>query len=100
MRLLEPVKRLPRFSGACEKISDSLDIDFSDVEEELRLIFEPECIYNTLVLIVTAVKLYSEILRGIYDNRKNDMKIQYRHTTKIKSKKIKNNHTEAAKNYK
>ena len=79
---LEQVKRLPRFSSACEKVLDSLDIDFSDIEEELRLIFEPECIYNTLILMVTAVKLYSEILEGIYDNRKNDMKVQYRQTTK------------------
>lgn len=78
---LEQVKRLPRFSGACEKVQDSLDIDFSDIEEELRLIFEPECIYNTLILTVTAVKLYSEILQGIYDNCKNDMKAQYRRMT-------------------
>ena len=74
---LEQVKRLPRFSNACAKVLDSLDIDFSDIEEELRLIFEPECIYNTLILLVTAVKLYSEIVQGIYDNRKKDMKVQH-----------------------
>ncbi len=74
---LEQVKRLPRFSNACTKVLDSLDIDFSDIEEELRLIFEPECIYNTLILMVTAVKLYSEIMQGIYDNRKKDMKVQH-----------------------
>ncbi len=41
------------------------------------MIFEPECIYNTLILMVTAVKLYSEIMQGIYDNRKKDMKVQH-----------------------
>ncbi|MCI9387780.1 MAG: hypothetical protein K1W36_12805 [Lachnospiraceae bacterium] len=74
---LDQVSRLPRFSNACGKVLDSLDIDFSDIEEELRLIFEPECIYNTLILMVTAVKLYSEIVQGIYDNRKKDMKVQH-----------------------
>lgn len=58
----EQVKRLPRFSKACGKVLDSLDIDLSDIEDELRTIFEPECIYNTLVLLVTAVKSYCEIL--------------------------------------
>lgn len=77
---LEQTGRLPRFSNACTKALDSLDIDFSDIEEELRLIFEPECIYNTLILMVTAVKLYSEILQGVYDNRKNDIKVRYRRT--------------------
>lgn len=80
IRPLEQVKRLPRFSNACEKIADSIDIDFSDIEEELRLIFEPECIYNTLVLLVTAVKLYSEIMQGICDNRKNDIMGQDKRT--------------------
>lgn len=58
----EEMKRLPRFSKACEKVLDSLDIDFSDIEDELKLIFEPECIYNTLVLLVSTVKSYCEFL--------------------------------------
>lgn len=79
---LEHAKRLPRFLNACEKIADSLDVDFSDVEGELRLVFEPECIYNTLVLMVTAVKLYSEILKGIYDNHNGgEMKAMHRWTS-------------------
>ena len=49
---------------------DSLDIDLSDVEEEFRAVFEPECIYNTLVLLVTAVKNYCEFLEGIYEKQK------------------------------
>ena len=65
----EQVKRLPRFSKACEKVLDSLDIDFSDVEDELKMIFEPECVYNTLVLLVTAVKSYCEILDRISERR-------------------------------
>lgn len=78
----EQVRRLPRFSNACAKIQDSLDIDFSDIEEELRQIFEPECIYNTLILIVTAVKLYTEILQGICENREKDKKVRHRKTDK------------------
>ncbi|MDE6920566.1 MAG: hypothetical protein K2P89_11800 [Lachnospiraceae bacterium] len=65
----EQVKRLPRFSKACEKVLDSLDIDFSDVEDELKMIFEPECVYNTLVLLVTGVKSYCEILDRISERR-------------------------------
>ena len=51
-------------------VLDSLDIDLSDVEEEFRAVFEPECIYNTLVLLVTAVKNYCEFLEGIYEKQK------------------------------
>lgn len=64
------MKRLPRFSKACGKVLDSLDIDFSDIEEELKLIFEPECIYNTLVLLVTAVKSYCDFLDRLCDRQK------------------------------
>ena len=66
----EQMKRLPRLSKAYEKVLDSLDIDLSDVEEEFRAVFEPECIYNTLVLLVTAVKNYCEFLEGIYEKQK------------------------------
>lgn len=66
----EQMKRLPRLSKAYEKVLDSLDIDFSDIEEELKAVFEPECIYNTLVLLVTAVKNYCEFLEGIYEKQK------------------------------
>lgn len=66
----EQMKRLPRLSKAYEKVIDSLDIDLSDVEEEFRAVFEPECIYNTLVLLVTAVKNYCEFLEGIYEKQK------------------------------
>lgn len=65
----EQLKRLPRFSRACEKVLDSLDIDFSDIEDELKMIFEPECIYNTLVLLVTAVKNYCEFLDRICERQ-------------------------------
>lgn len=65
----EQMKRLPRFSKACGKVLDSLDIDFSDIEDELKLIFEPECIYNTLVLLVTAVKSYCEFLDRMCERR-------------------------------
>lgn len=78
---LEEVKRLPRFVGACEKIVESLDVDFSDVEDDLMMIFEPECVYNTLVLMVTAVKLYSEILHGIYDNHKGEKRALHKWTS-------------------
>ncbi|MDE6365880.1 MAG: hypothetical protein K2L86_16765 [Lachnospiraceae bacterium] len=67
----EQMKRLPRLSKAYEKVLDSLDIDFSDIEEELKSVFEPECIYNTLVLLVTAVKNYCEFLLGIYEKQKD-----------------------------
>ncbi len=66
----EQMKQLPRLSKAYEKVLDSLDIDLSDVEEEFRAVFEPECIYNTLVLLVTAVKNYCEFLEGIYEKAK------------------------------
>lgn len=66
----EQVRRLPRFSKACGKVQDSLDIDFSDIEDELKMIFEPECIYNTLVLLVTAVKSYCELLDRICERQK------------------------------
>lgn len=66
----EQMKRLPRLSKAYETVCDSLDIDFSDIEEELRAVFEPECIYNTLVLLVTAVKHYCEFLDGIYEKQR------------------------------
>ncbi|MDE6054940.1 MAG: hypothetical protein K2G55_14550, partial [Lachnospiraceae bacterium] len=66
----EQIKRLPRFSKACGKVQDSLDIDFSDIEEELKVIFEPECIYNSLVLLVTAVKSYCEFLDRICERQK------------------------------
>ncbi|MDE6917507.1 MAG: hypothetical protein K2P39_12010 [Lachnospiraceae bacterium] len=66
----EQVGRMPRFSKACDKILDSLDIDFSDVEAELRVIFEPECIYNTLILLVTAIKSYCEFLDGLSERQK------------------------------
>lgn len=66
----EQIKRLPRFSKACGKVLDSLDIDLSDIEEELRIIFEPECAYNTLVLLVTAVKSYCEFLDRICERQK------------------------------
>ena len=66
----EQIKRLPRFARACGKVQDSLDIDFSDIEDELRVIFEPECIYNTLVLLVTAVKSYCEFLDRICERQK------------------------------
>lgn len=65
------VKRLPRFSRTCQKVQDSLDIDFADIEDELKMIFEPECIYNTLVLLITAVKSYCEILDRICERHKN-----------------------------
>ncbi|MDE5823146.1 MAG: hypothetical protein K2H91_00450 [Lachnospiraceae bacterium] len=64
------IRRLPRFSKACGKVQDSLDIDFSDIEEELKVIFEPECIYNSLVLLVTAVKSYCEFLDRICERQK------------------------------
>lgn len=66
----EQVRRLPRFSKACEKVLDSLDIDFSDIEDELKMIFEPECLYNTLVLLVTVVKSYCEFLDRICERQK------------------------------
>lgn len=66
----EQMKRLPRLSKAYEKVLDSLDIDFFDIEEELKAVFEPECIYNTLVLLVTAVKNYCEFLEGIYEKER------------------------------
>ncbi|MDE7416865.1 MAG: hypothetical protein K2N44_11315 [Lachnospiraceae bacterium] len=66
----EQIRRLPRFSKACGKVQDSLDIDFSDIEEELKVIFEPECIYNSLVLLVTAVKSYCEFLDRICERQK------------------------------
>lgn len=66
----EQIRRLPRFSKACGKVTDSLDIDFSDIEDELRMIFEPECIYNTLVLLVTAVKSYCDFLERICERQK------------------------------
>lgn len=66
----QQIKRLPRFSKACGKVLDSLDIDFSDIEDELKLIFEPECIYNTLVLLVTAVKSYCDFLDRISERQK------------------------------
>lgn len=69
----EQAKRLPRFLKSCDKIADSLDIDFTDIEDELRIIFEPECIYNTLVLAVTAVKMYSEILESFYEKKCKSM---------------------------
>lgn len=70
VQAVEQVRRLPRFSKACEKVLDSLDIDFSDIEDELRTIFEPECIYNTLVLLVTVVKSYCEFLDRICERQK------------------------------
>lgn len=66
----EQIKRLPRFSKACGKVLDSLDIEFSDIEDELKAVFEPECIYNTLVLLVTAIKSYCEFLERICDRTK------------------------------
>lgn len=66
----EQIRRLPRFAKACQTVLDSLDIDLSDIEEELRAIFEPECIYNTLVLLVTAVKSYCEFLDRISERQK------------------------------
>lgn len=66
----EQIKRLPRFNKACEKVLDSLDIDLSDIEDELKVIFEPECIYNTLVLLVTAVKSYYDFLDRLCDRQK------------------------------
>ncbi|MDE5700330.1 MAG: hypothetical protein K2I96_23490 [Lachnospiraceae bacterium] len=66
----EQIRRLPRFSKACDKVLDSLDIDFSDIEDELRMIFEPECIYNTLVLLVSAVKSYCDFLDRISERQK------------------------------
>lgn len=63
------MKRLPRFSKACETVLDSLDIDFYDIEDELKQIFEPECIYNTLVLLVTAVKNYCEFLDRLCERK-------------------------------
>lgn len=66
----EQIKRLPRFSKACGKVLDSLDIDFSDIEDELKMIFEPECIYNTLVLLVTAVKSYCDFMDRICERQK------------------------------
>ena len=66
----EQIRRLPRFAKACQTVLDSLDIDLSDIEEELRAIFEPECIYNTLVLLVTAVKSYCEFLDCISERQK------------------------------
>lgn len=70
----EQTKRLPRFSRSCSKVLDSIDIDFSDIEDEFRLIFEPECIYNTLVLLVTTVKNYCEFLEGISARQQNAAK--------------------------
>lgn len=67
----EQMKRLPRFSKACQTVLDSLDIDFSDIEDELKAIFEPECIYNTLVLLVTAVKSYCEFLDRLCERKMN-----------------------------
>ena len=64
------MKRLPRLSKAYEKVLDSLDIDFFDIEEELKAVFEPECIYNTLVLLVTAVKNYCEFMEGINEKER------------------------------
>ncbi|MDE6619976.1 MAG: hypothetical protein K2K74_05715 [Lachnospiraceae bacterium] len=66
----EQIKRLPRFSKACGTVLDSLDIDFSDIEDELKAIFEPECIYNTLVLLVTAVKSYCEFLDRLCERQR------------------------------
>lgn len=66
----EQIRRLPRFNKACGKVLDSLDIDFSDIEDELKMIFEPECIYNTLVLLVTAVKSYCEFLDRMSERQK------------------------------
>lgn len=66
----EQIRWLPRFAKACGKVLDSLDIDFSDIEDELREIFEPECVYNTLVLLVTAVKSYCEFLDGLCERQK------------------------------
>lgn len=65
----EQIKRLPRFSKTCGKVQDSIDIDLSDIEEELKVIFEPECIYNTLVLLVEAVKSYCEFLDRLYERQ-------------------------------
>lgn len=70
VQAVEQVGRLPRFSKACEKVLDSLDIDLSDIEAELKMIFEPECIYNTLVLLVTVVKSYCEFLDRICERQK------------------------------
>jgi len=67
----EQIKRLPRFAKACGGILDSLDIDFSDIEEELKMIFEPECIYNTIVLLVTVVKNYCEFLDRMCERQKS-----------------------------
>ena len=66
----EQVKRMPRFSKTCGNVLDSLYIDFSDIEAELRVIFEPECIYNTLVLLVSAVKSYCDFLDRMCDRQK------------------------------
>ncbi len=76
MQETEQMKRLPRLSKAYEKVLDSLDIDFSDIEDELKAVFEPECIYNTLVLLVTAVKNYCEFLEGIYEKQKAAEKVR------------------------
>lgn len=74
----DQARRLPSFLKACAAVTDSLDIDLSDVEEELRSIFESECIYNTLVLTVTAVKSYYETLENAYEKQKTNMKHRYR----------------------
>ena len=64
---------MPRFSKACEDVTESLDIEFSDVEEELRVLFEPECIYNTLVLVVTLVKCYRETVDNVYEKNRREL---------------------------
>lgn len=76
----DEAQRLPRFFQACVKVEESLDIDLSDVEQELRIMFEPECIYNTLILIVTAIKCYCEMLGIIYKKNKTRMIDRYKKT--------------------
>lgn len=70
---MEQTKKMPRFSKACEDVTESLDIEFSDVEEELRVLFEPECIYNTLVLVVTLVKCYRETVENVYEKNRREL---------------------------